>query len=196
MTDSGSYLRLGEQFLGTAKSVLTEMIRHENRWVVVSDRDISEADCDEATRWSDFGTMVPTLFLFYHGSELLVKGVLRMRGVHFESEHDLSKLLRLIPGNDPCQSIVPVIEKYISAGTGTPRFLLHYLLNNKVLGSPKVLYESLRYPESVSGLSFDHSFLRYNSKSVLTDVQELAGDITRIVGDVVKVLRALQGTRP
>jgi hypothetical protein len=190
MATDFSYLIMAQQFLLTARNVLAEMVRQGNLWTVVAERPISNDELEERTRWSDFNTMVPTLFLFIHGTELLFKGIFEMRKIPYDRNHELSGLLSQVPAQDPCQSVVPVVRKYIGSTPDTPSFLRHYIENNRTISSPKRLYESLRYPETNSGLEFDQYYLRHNSESVLAEVEKLIADIDTILSTTVAAYRA------
>ena len=137
---------------------------------MISDTPIFEDEYKRATRWTDFNTMVPTLFIFYHGCELLLKAILTLRGIEFEAKHDLKSFVARLPSTNIGYPVVPIVLKYIENGQDRPAFLKHFFFGN-ILSSTNLLYQALRRPESNKELQFDLTFLEHNEDSILTEVK-------------------------
>ena len=69
------FLTLSETYFFLVRNVLEENVKQGNLHLVTLDKEISEEEYDEMTKWSDFN-IFPILFNFYHGLELLMKGFL------------------------------------------------------------------------------------------------------------------------
>ena len=85
-----SFLILSENYLSLARNALEVPIEQGNVFVVIKDHKISEKELTEETKWSDFKIMVPILYNFYHGLELLMKGFLILI-----KDYNLEKLIIL-----------------------------------------------------------------------------------------------------
>jgi hypothetical protein len=70
------YWTVGIQYLHLVETVANETIQQGNQFVVVSDDEISLERYASETKWSDHSLVVPLLFDFYHGIEVLLKGFL------------------------------------------------------------------------------------------------------------------------
>lgn len=66
-----SWISLSFNFLDTSKAILTENIKNRNTWCMMSDTNIDFNDYLEKTKWSDFNTLIPTMFVLLHGIESL-----------------------------------------------------------------------------------------------------------------------------
>jgi hypothetical protein len=64
------FLTLASKYLILVQNILNESIKIGNKHFV------TDGDYSENTRWSDFNIFIPTLFNFYHGLELLMKGLI------------------------------------------------------------------------------------------------------------------------
>lgn len=185
-----SYFILAQQFLLTASAVLEEMIAGGNKWVLVSDALIDEDEYDRQTRWSDFNTMLPALFLFFHGSELLCKGALLLHGQESATTHDLPTLLVPIEDHPDLVAVHSALSKYLAPGADTPHFLARYMNAIGKNSSFRTLYESLRYPVSRAGVAFDQSWLRHNSETVHDDLRTILADIRTVISVCVRASRS------
>ncbi|QIW16047.1 hypothetical protein A4G20_06720 [Pasteurellaceae bacterium RH1A] len=74
--DSLSFFDLGEKFLRLAKYSSEEIVNNNNSYSVLSERLLTAQEIDDATKWCDVNVSVPTLFNFYHGIELILKGAI------------------------------------------------------------------------------------------------------------------------
>ncbi len=73
------------------------MEKQGNHYIILSAGSASEEETwdnyHEKTRWNDNNIALPVLFNFYHGIELILKGLTIQCGSHFERTHILSELL-------------------------------------------------------------------------------------------------------
>lgn len=171
------YYSLAQQFLLTSSAVIREMIATKNPWVVVTETPLDFEEYDRQTRWSDFNTMLPSLFLFFHGSELLCKGVLLQTGREIPATHDLPTILALIHDDLGLKDIKTILYKYLVSQPNTPSFLARYMSQFDSETLSGTLYESLRYPSTRKGAVFDHSWLRHNTHQILDDLRVIDSDI-------------------
>lgn len=91
--EARGYWTVGIQYLHLAEMVTNETIRQGNRFEVVSDADIPLEQLLAETKWSDHSLVIPLLFDFYHGVEVLLKGFLAYKGKLAKKNHRLSLLL-------------------------------------------------------------------------------------------------------
>ncbi|THA02817.1 hypothetical protein, partial [Rodentibacter pneumotropicus] len=70
------YWTMGQRFLKMANATSGMLVATKNQWAVLSDTEITTEEYNEKTKWSDHNIAIPTLFNFYHGLELMLKGFL------------------------------------------------------------------------------------------------------------------------
>jgi hypothetical protein len=105
------FLTLAMYYHNLAGNVLCK-IQESNPHIVVGSKGIVDK-YDEITKWSDFRVLIPTLFLFYHGLELQLKGLLAFHN-KVDTIHSLEKLLLLIKKEKSFPpEIITVAEKHI-----------------------------------------------------------------------------------
>ena len=78
-----NYIGITYQFWNLVRESINEMEKINNVSLLISghDSNISDAESreiyEEKTKWNDFKIGVPVLFNYYHGLELLMKGLLQ-----------------------------------------------------------------------------------------------------------------------
>jgi hypothetical protein len=78
-----NYIGITYQFWNLVRESINEMEKIKNVSLLISghDSNISDAESweiyEEKTKWNDFKIGVPVLFNYYHGLELLMKGLLK-----------------------------------------------------------------------------------------------------------------------
>jgi hypothetical protein len=184
-----SFLTLALNYLKLASNALEETVSQGNIHMLTYDDYITEELYNEKTRWSDFRIIEPTLFNFYHGLELIMKGLLLLVSVaSVESIHGLNGFLEKTKlRNEIPTTIKEVLEKHISPGA-INSFLSDFLNENNL--SVDQLYDALRYP-------FDKQFqnvrkywkLHYKEEKSLEYFTQIVADITRLSREVVKFYR-------
>lgn len=98
---------------------------------------------DHKTRWNDFKIGVPLLFNYYHGLELLMKGLLQeTNNLPPKNTHKLSDYYELIKTNQHAYSVklVDLIGQFITESNPFKDF---FLCNG---GDVNDFYLMLRYP--------------------------------------------------
>jgi hypothetical protein len=167
-------------YLRFVRAALTESIKHENSWVRISSSPISEEEYDEQTKWSDFNIIIPLLFNFYHGLELLLKGfVLLKQAEDRRLDHDIEMLLTTFRSSYPDQSeLGSILAKYIERST-SPDLLREFFDENRC--SANRFYEVLRYPfDKKLASRFAHHCLKHRQRASLPFFKSMVADIDAI----------------
>ncbi|TLP73233.1 HEPN domain-containing protein [Maribacter sp. ACAM166] len=180
-----NYIGMGYQFHQLVRESITEMIKEGNKVNITSkfdDKQSDEESWDEyksKTRWNDLNIGVPLLFNFYHGLELLLKGILQEEGVSLKPTHKLNELFSEISNdmNLP-DSLISPIKKYIDT---TNQFQEVFRMNNS---SPNQYHLLLRYPENKNKTHI-FSKIRGQEKIGLNNFIELKEDIDKIKLEMV-----------
>ena len=76
-----SFCETGRQYLNLADAAANEIFLQGNPCGLVSDEPISPERFAEETKWADHNLCLPILFNFYHGIEVLMKGILRFKSI-------------------------------------------------------------------------------------------------------------------
>jgi hypothetical protein len=150
-----NYIGLAYQFWNLTKESITEMENLDNRTMIISDYnpEISDDDSwtkyEHDTRWNDFHVGVPILFNFYHGLELLMKGLLQEIGKlqEVKMNHSLIDVFNNIADNE--DSFTPEIIELIEYFIGPENPFHDFFESND--GSVDDFYIFLRYPSSKKG---------------------------------------------
>lgn len=136
-------LDLGYKFLNLTENTLSMTISNGNRHIVTSDKDITQDDYEQKTKWSDFRIIIPILFNFYHGLELVLKGILLLNK-DIKSDHNLIALFDEVKTDIRYpKNIVDILEKYINVNKIHP-MLETFIKENDI--NINDLYMFLRYP--------------------------------------------------
>ena len=99
-----AYLTQSIKYLDLAEKIFEQMVNKGNPHVVTSIGGKHEPesiwkDYCEQTKWSDFNIIFPALFIFYHGIELMIKGLFPLMGSeipfgHIDHKSDLLDKLK------------------------------------------------------------------------------------------------------
>jgi len=189
------FLTLSEKYLRLVENVLGESIRQQNKHIIVKDAKDGELSWDvyEAeTKWSDFNVLIPVLFNFYHGIELLLKGHLCLTDNHdLQARHNAQELLEDFKKqfiNE--ERIAGVLDKYLN-GASMPDLLTRCLRDNNM--KIKDLYIFLRYPTDRNFQTiFDYINLKYNSSEAIEFFKEMVSDIDVLVRDSVRLYNSME----
>ena len=170
------FLTQSTHYLALAENALQEMERSGNAWMLTSDRQITPEEYSELTKWSDFVIIFPTLFSFYHGLELMIKGLLAISNPNVPEIHKFSELFSAIKNTELKDSeILKIAERYLTIGglTGTP--LGTWLKNNSL--TPDDLNERLRYPfkKGQKKPTRDHD-LKYQEEKMIPFIKQMHSD--------------------
>ena len=139
------FLQLGLDYLKIASNILGENLKAGNKHVVISDYEIIEESYGIETQWSDFNIIVPTLFNFYHGLELVLKGLLSIITKDKTNyTHDITLLFNEINSDSVTVKLYETLKRHLKE-PGINEILSGFLKTNGL--SISQLYEALRYPE-------------------------------------------------
>ena len=143
---------------------------------------------DKAT-WSVMLHGTPTLFTFFHGAELLMKGFVLAASDEALRGHGLRDALgrfeKSVGSSD--NRIGELLEPYISAIPATS-FLGRVLAANCT--DIDRWYDLLRYPEPTKGDAFDHWDLRQESQETRSFWQRLSEDARALQSEAVELARS------
>lgn len=108
------YWKIGIQYLHLVEVVIGESIKQGNPFAITSDAPISLEQYAQETKWSDHSLVIPLLFDFYHGLEVLLKGFLVAKGQSTKKNHKLSELLADFDSEFPGRNFGAIARKYIA----------------------------------------------------------------------------------
>lgn len=183
------YLTIGIQYLNLVDSVCQKIIESGNPLIVIKNGRITPEDYLEAVRWSDHNLIIPVLFNFYHGIELLLKGFAILGGENITNKHKLSELVILFNKMFPRSLFGKFVTKYVTMKS-LPKPLKEFCDTSKVTIDD--YYQSLKYPESTKGAKFNHVPLKYKSAKGVVFFEELVIDIRKARTDAVSLGRQFE----
>jgi hypothetical protein len=194
MTDnqtlSLSHFSLSSNFLQLVENILNETISYGNidLYIGYPREDIHE-HYSNITKWSDFRIFVPTLFNFFHGIELLLKGAnYKVRLPVGKPNHKLSKLLSDFKSNYPnATELYVILDKYIYPTAANCKILFTFYSSNSIPDSSKFI-EFLKYPYSQDFQSdFNHSDLKNLGNEGISFFKQITEDIKTIKTERAKL---------
>lgn len=147
-----NYIGISYQFWNLVRESINEMEKIDNVSLILSNHDSSITDeeswkiYNEKTRWNDFKIGVPVLFNYYHGLELLMKGLLQETNkLPNKNHHKLSSYFELLKQNknEYTDELVDLIGQFINESSPFNDF---FKSND---GSVNDFYLMLRYPTTL-----------------------------------------------
>lgn len=184
----GHWISLAEQYLKTSKLIMEQIIQHENKWFMIDDKPIKWEEYFEKTKWSDFNTFVPSIFLLIHGFELLIKGLVLYCGGSIKNEHDVTKMMDFLRNDSRIDNeLIRQLEGYIGLSPSNV-IIQEFISVNNHLRTDK-LHIDIRYPQNNKGET-DFSPLRYKEKSLISDIEVIVSEIDRIYSKALSVTRS------
>ncbi len=147
MNSGSPYITLGYNFLQLSINAIDEMEKQGNHVAIItsgaSDDDESWDNYHEKTRWNDNNIALPVLFNFYHGIELILKGLILIceGDLPNTGKHSLPKLLSCLEQSKfpPSETLLSFFNKILQFDPNS-----FFETNHKNLS---VYNELLRYPE-------------------------------------------------
>jgi hypothetical protein len=182
------YWRIGLEYFHIVESVVHETIRQGNIFIVIMKEPISEDTLMQETKWSDHNLIIPVLFDFYHGLEVILKGFIIASGNSVNKTHNLSTHLHDFETFFPNQTLSILVGKYIKQDQ-LPTMLSSFCAENGITIDD--WYQALKYPESTSGDIFQHDVLKNKGESGIPFFKELVADVNKIMIETVKLGRSL-----
>jgi hypothetical protein len=182
------FFNLSENYLLFVRNVLKETIKQGNTWTVLNDKKITEKIYYDKTKWSDFNIVIPVLFNFYHGLELLMKGLLSLiDNYELQNSHDIKKILKDLQSNIKNVEIINILNKYIDSNS-MPKIFSECLKENNI--SINKFYIFLKYPtdKNISKM-YNYFKLKYNEEEGLSLFKGIVDDIDFLMPKVVKIYR-------
>ena len=182
------YWTIGLQYLHLVEAVIAETVAQRNAYVVSSDKEISWDQYERDTKWSDHRLVIPVLFDFYHGIEVILKGFLVAVGAPAETNHRLSHLVSEFEAKFPEHAIGVIAKKYI-AQDQLPDVLASFCETSDVTIDD--YYQALKYPQSTHCNVYKHYPLEYKGEEGIPFFEDLAKDIKEAVQEIVALGRLI-----
>lgn len=187
-----SFWTMAIYYLKLVRVALDETIKQGNTWFVSDSSRLSLEDYEERTKWSDFNIIVPILFDFYHGLELMLKGfVLLKQTENSKLNHNIERLLSEFQSHYSNEAaFASLLAKYIDSRTSVD-VLREFFDSNRC--STNKFYELLRYPYGKTLIdSFVHHCLKHREADSLPFFENMVADIDVICRHAVRLGRSFE----
>lgn len=187
------FWKIGIQYIHLVESVTTETIKQGNKYIVVLDGTATQKEFNEEIKWSDMNLVIPLLFNFYHGVEVILKGFLLSQEKELEKIHKLSGLLNDFNILFPNHRLGGLLSRYIITEQ-LPEPLASFCSASSI--SIDNYYEALKYPEGKNGVRqngniYKFSPLMYQGEDGLIFFSALAHDISDIRLETIALARII-----
>jgi HEPN domain-containing protein len=174
--DGASFISLGYNFLQLTINSIDEMEKQGNKSTILSSGRLNREDSwkkyEELTNWNDHNIAIPVLFNFYHGVELVLKGLYLESGHEtLAKTHRLSELLQKLESvqSPPDNILLDFFKGLLSYDPNG-----FYQKNNTYIDE---YYLLLKYPELGPDKEVKYFMIRSQEAEGLktfTEVRELA----------------------
>lgn len=182
-----NWIILAEQYLKTSRLVMEQIVVNQNKWFMIDDEPIPWEKYLEETKWSDFNTFVPSLFLLIHGLELLLKGMVKWSEKEASYDHNVSYLIKVLSEDrriDP--KFINIVSKYI--GDNPTNSVIHkFLTLNENINSNK-LHVNIRYPQYKTKAT-DFSPMRYKEKNLINEIKIIIKEVDELYKIALEIIR-------
>lgn len=203
LTKGLAFLTVGNKYLQLVKNILEENIKGGQRPIDSYDHNPTSEELYKNLKWRFHQIIVPTLFNFYHGIELTIKGFLVLSpNYNGYKNHKLTNLLKDFSDNYRHQhKIIEFLEKYIDIDRMPPYLKTWFEKHNLVIDD---YYDFLKYPFDLNFEKYyDYFELKYDldeknrgidlSKSMYDDITaflpEIGREIQKLAGDTRNDMR-------
>lgn len=132
---------------------------------------------EEHVKWADDNIVEPLLFNFYHGIELSLKSLIAAKGVQLKASHKLSQLLSEFNSLYPNSELTEFFEKYIVLDKN-PSILKVFCSESSI--TMDYFFQSLKYPSSTTGISFNHTVLRSHGEDGVALFQDISSELAKV----------------
>jgi hypothetical protein len=189
---SEMHWRMGENFWTLVLAGCKEIVENGNPSGFSSMDPLTPEELQRKTRWSDNNLVIPLLFNFYHGIELMLKGfVIFAEGPQLKRDHGLINYQQKFARRYPKQNeMIGYFAKYLDKAQ-MPQLLQRFFDRNNLTADS--FYESFKYAFSKDcTIEFDHSMLKYKGARGTQFYCMLTNDILemrRLIGLLAKSLR-------
>jgi HEPN domain-containing protein len=191
MKSKSPLIAYSHKYFQLTENCLIELINSKNRYSVTFDyienetEEESNSRYKEKTKWSDFRVIEPILFNFYHGIELLLKGILILKGIEIEKMHDLDRLYRLTEQNlGNCKILLDILKKYCTQTEADNNLIADFFKINKI--TPSKFYIILKYPFD-NNQSFKYYVLHNQEDKGIEFAKQIATDINLMKNEFKKI---------
>ena len=168
---------VGLQYLHMVQAVANETCSQGNKHCIISDNPISSEQYMEDTKWSDHNLVIPLLFNFYHGLEVIMKGFLTVKHPNTRFSHKLTELLNELNIEYGENKLYETVEKYINQDS-LPEIISDFLTKSDL--SIDLYYQSLKYSETTQGNQIYHHPLKYRGEEGVDFFKNLHDDIEQL----------------
>lgn len=179
---------ISSQYLFLTELVAEKIIERGNEFFPVSDDEISWEQLDSETTWADINIVIPLLFDFYHGVEVLLKGFLVCKGKLRGKNHKLSELLTAFNSAYSSHKIGDLLSPYIVRKQLLEPLASFCAKSNISLDGS---YQALKYAESASGSVYKHRPLMYHDEAGLDFFTRLVQDAKQLQREAVALGRSM-----
>lgn len=162
-----AFISLAYNYWQLVRNSIEEMELQGNKNLITSVYKEETADnwmfYEEKTKWNDQNIGIPILFNFYHGLELFMKGLLELKNINFDTNHNLHQLYQVIKDNEQVfdKKIVNRLKKKIFDFEE----LKDFFNDNKINVSK--FYDCFKYPVSNSNINYYYGSVRGKTESTL-----------------------------
>ena len=145
------FIGLGYNFLQLTINSIEEMEKQGNKSLLFFHANISDDEMksqyDVKSKWNDNNIAIPVLFNFYHGIELVLKGLILKCGGEIQKKHTLINCLENLrnTSNPPSNDLINHFNMILKFDLNN-----FFKSNNKSVDS---FYESFKYPKYKNGKS-------------------------------------------
>lgn len=180
-----SFLSLSHKYLHTSKMIFIELKISGNKWIIIKDTGITGEVLEEETKRSDYNVLIPGLFLFYHGLELLIKGLLLLKDIKVKG-HGIENLYSVFSTefiNEKKLNLAIRKYAYIN-NSDSSELIKRFVGENREINSTKRLYQAFRYPvnsDMVDEDNYDYSPILYREEDIIETIEEIIYDINNIL---------------
>jgi HEPN domain-containing protein len=183
-----SFLTLGLKYLRLVSNTLEETKKQNNAHLIMSDNMIDEGIYAGLTKWSDFNIIEPVLFNFYHGLELIMKGLLYLCDGSIKATHGLSdQFLEISSKKELAPSLKSILKNHLDIDC-MDEMVSTFLKNNRL--TIDQLYEVFRYPIDRMFEGFrNYTNLKYREDNSMEYFSRVITDIDDLSRQVVKFYR-------
>lgn len=179
-----NFAGIAYNYLTLVSNCIDEMEKQGNQTMILTNKDSDWISYEKQIRWSDQSISIPLLFNFYHGVELLLKGILKITGIEYSTDHQLSKLFLKISQIKPKPSrLINILEKHISLEKSP--FSSLFKENAKNIDD---FYILLRYPidKRPESVDFDFSSIKGQEDIGLGKYKIIRQDIYEIKESIIE----------
>ena len=193
-----NYIGITYQFWNLVRESINEMEKINNVNLLISSYKPKISDKErreiyaEKTKWNDFRIGVPVLFNYYHGLELLMKGLLQeINAVPRKKSHDLTEYYAQIIFNQ--NKLTPEIIKTTGQFLKKANLFEKFFTDNG--SSVDKFYIMLRYPGPVNGnVHFDFQHIQGTDKKGLEKWLSLRDNTVEIKKEIENWKKTLPNT--